>query len=47
MGRGQRLLAPPLKAHQDARNTALESVQRCLDTVNGVFPDVSARRPST
>lgn len=29
-----------IESFQDAGNSALESVRRFLDTVNGVFPDV-------
>ena len=36
-----------IESFRDTRNTALESVRKFLDTVNGVFPDVGARRPST
>jgi len=31
-----------IESFHDAGNTALESVRKFLDTVNGVFPDVSA-----
>ena len=31
-----------IDSFQDAGNTALESVRKFLDTVNGVFPDVGA-----
>ena len=31
-----------VESFQDAGNAALESVRKFLDTVNGVFPDVSA-----
>jgi len=31
-----------IESFQDAGNTALESVRKFLDTVNGVFPDMSA-----
>ena len=31
-----------IESFHDAGNTALESVRKFLDTVNGAFPDVSA-----
>jgi hypothetical protein len=31
-----------IESFHEAGNTALESVRKFLDTVNGVFPDVSA-----
>lgn len=31
-----------LESFQDAGNSALESVRKFLDTVNGVFPDMSS-----
>jgi len=31
-----------IESFHDAGNTALESVRKFLDTVNGVFPDVGA-----
>ena len=31
-----------IESFHDAGNTALESVRKFLDTVNGVFPDVAA-----
>ncbi|MBF6556403.1 MAG: hypothetical protein IVW52_09560 [Acidimicrobiales bacterium] len=31
-----------IESVQDAENSALEAVRRFLDTVNGVFPDLSA-----
>ena len=31
-----------IESFQDAGNSALESVRKFLDTVNGVFPDMSA-----
>ena len=32
-----------IESFHDAGDTALESVRKFLDTVNGVFPDVSAQ----
>jgi hypothetical protein len=34
-----------IESFHDAGNTALEAVRKFLDTVNGVFPDVSADGP--
>ncbi len=34
-----------IESLHDAGNTALEAVRKFLDTVNGVFPDVSADGP--
>ena len=34
-----------IESFHDAGNTALESVRKFLDTVNGVFPDVSDNGP--
>jgi len=40
-GRSDRVI----ESFHDAGNTALEAVRKFLDTVNGVFPDVSADGP--
>ncbi len=34
-----------IESFHDAGNTALEAVRKFLDTVNGVFPDVSTDGP--